>query len=273
MMFYSDSCAGRFFLQEKNEKRTLRLITAVTILAVLLIWWGATEWNLVNTRIVPRPVAVWNAFLQILKNGYKNHTLIAHLAASLSRLIAAFAAASVVGVTTGLLCGFHPKAGAVMEPLVEFFRPLPPLAYYVLLVLWLGIGNESKIVLLLFACLPPIFVACAAATRRVPEDYMNSALSLGASRRQIFFHVVFFYCLPETLTGMRTAFGVGYTTLISAEMVAAVSGLGWMVLDAQRNMRNDVIFVGIFIMGFTGILMDRGLRALEKKLVPWAGRI
>ena len=85
-------------------------------------------------------------------------------------------------------------------------------------------------------------------------------------------HIVFFYCLPDTLTGMRTAFGVGYTTLISAEMVAAVSGLGWMVLDAQRNMRNDVIFVGIFIMGITGILMDRFLRFAEKKIVPWAGK-
>ena len=160
----------------------------------------------------------------------------------------------------------------MVEPLVEFFRPLPPLAYYVLLVLWLGIGNSSKIVLLLFACLPPIFVACAAATRRIPQDYVNSALSLGANKKQVFFHVVFFYCLPEMLTGMRTAFGVGYTTLISAEMVAAVSGLGWMVLDAQRNMRNDVIFVGIFIMGFTGILMDRLLRRLERGVAPWAGK-
>ena len=259
-------------MQEKKEPRIRRMITVVTVLALFLIWTLVTQYQLVNTRIVPRPVSVWNALISILKNGYKNNSLFTHLFASLSRLVTAFLLAALFGAPLGLICGYHPRAGAAVEPLVEFFRPLPPLAYYVLLVLWLGIGNSSKIVLLLFACLPPIFVACAAATRRIPADYVNSALSLGASKKQVFFHVVFFYCLPEMLTGMRTAFGVGYTTLISAEMVAAVSGLGWMVLDAQRNMRNDVIFVGIFIMGFTGILMDQILRRIERGIVPWAGK-
>ena len=259
-------------MPEKKERMIRTVITIATILVLFAVWVFVTERSLVNTRIIPRPASVWKAFLDILDRGYKNNTLASHLFASFGRLLAAFVLAFTFGVPLGLICGFHPRIGAVVEPLVEFFRPLPPLAYYVLLVLWLGIGNESKVVLLLFACLPPIFVACAAATRRVPKDTINSALSLGASKRQVFWHVVFFYCLPETLTGMRTAFGVGYTTLISAEMVAAVSGLGWMVLDAQRNMRNDVIFVGIFIMGSTGILMDRLLRFTERKIVPWAGK-
>lgn len=259
-------------MPDKKERNVRRIITIATIIVIFFIWWLITSMRLVNTRIVPGPSAVWRAFLEILERGYKNHSLFAHLGASLSRLLAAFFGAVVIGVPLGMLSGFHPRIGAVFEPIVEFFRPLPPLAYYVLLVLWLGLGNESKIVLLLFACLPPIFVACAAATRRVPEDYLFSARSLGASGSQLFFHIIFFYCLPDTLTGMRTAFGVGYTTLISAEMVAALSGIGWMVLDAQRNMRNDVIFVGIFIMGFTGILIDFLLRRLEKKIVPWAGK-
>ena len=259
-------------MKDQKEHIIRTGITVITILALFLIWMIVTERSLVNTRLIPRPASVWKAFLDILQRGYKNNTLASHLFASLGRLLSAFVLASAIGVPLGLVSGFHPRIGAVIEPLVEFFRPLPPLAYYVLLVLWLGIGNASKVVLLLLACLPPVFVACAAATRRVPEDYINSAFSLGATKRQVFFHVVFFYCLPETLTGMRTAFGVGYTTLISAEMVAAVSGLGWMVLDAQRNMRNDVIFVGIFIMGITGILMDKILRFAERKIVPWAGK-
>ena len=259
-------------MEDKKERLIRTVITVTAVLVLFFIWWFVTRISLVNTRLIPRPASVWKAFLDILQRGYKNNTLSTHLFASLGRLLAAFAGAAVLGVPIGLICGFHPRIGAVIEPFIEFFRPLPPLAYYVLLVLWLGIGNASKIVLLLFACLPPIFVACAAATRRVPEDYINSALSLGATKQQVFRHIIFFYCLPETLTGMRTAFGVGYTTLISAEMVAAVSGLGWMVLDAQRNMRNDVIFVGIFIMGITGILMDRLLRFAEKKIAPWAGK-
>ncbi|MBR5969500.1 MAG: ABC transporter permease [Lachnospiraceae bacterium] len=259
-------------MSEKRERFIRICITAATILCVFVLWFLATSLGWVNTRLVPSPGAVWNAFIEILTGGYKNNTLLAHLGASLGRLLIAFCGATLLGVPLGMLSGFHPRLGAVFEPLVEFFRPLPPLAYYVLLVLWLGLGNESKIVLLLFACLPPIFVACAAATKRVPADYKNSARALGASQRQLFLHIVFFYCLPDTLTGMRTAFGVGYTTLVSAEMVAALSGIGWMVLDAQRNMRNDVIFVGIFIMGLTGILIDFLLRRVEKRLVPWAGK-
>ena len=257
---------------EDRRKIRRRVITAITVICIFAIWFAVTETGAVNLHIIPKPASVWKAFVNILRKGYKNHSLLEHLSASLGRLIIAFLGAALIGVPLGLICGYSDTAGAIFEPVVEFLRPLPPLAYYVILVLWLGIGNESKVVLLLFACLPPIFVSCAAATRRVPEVYKNSARCLGATKRQVFRHVIFFYCLPETLTGLRTALGVGYTTLISAEMVAALSGLGWMVLDAQRNMRNDVIFVGIFIMGFTGIIMDRILRFAEKKIAPWAGK-
>ena len=249
-----------------------RIITITTIGIIILIWELITSLHLVESLIVPSPKTVVSAFFEILQKGYKRQSLLFHLGSSLYRLLVAFVLATIVAVPLGLWAGFSKKARAVFEPIVDFVKPLPPLAYYTLLVLWLGIGNESKIALLFVACFTPIFIASAAGVTRLPERFLNCAYSLGSSHGQAFRKVVFPAALPTILVGMRTALGVGYTTLISSEMVAATSGIGWMVLDASRIMRSDVIFVGIFLMGFTGILMDMGLRKLEKKLVPWNGK-
>jgi len=194
------------------------------------------------------------------------------MGASLGRLMAAFLGAIIVAAPLGLASGFNAKIRAVWEPIIEFYRPLPPLAYYTVLVLWLGIGNESKIALLFLACFAPIYVSCVSAVIKISEDCINSAYTIGANRRQVFIHIVVPACLPDLFTGLRTALGVGYTTLVSAEMVAATSGIGWMVLDASRYLRSDVVFLGIIIMGITGILLDRGIRILERVLVPWKGK-
>jgi taurine transport system permease protein len=136
----------------------------------------------------------------------------------------------------------------------------------------MGIENESKIALLFLACFAPIYISCVSAVIKVKEDYINSAYTVGASKMQVFLHVIFPACLPDIFTGLRTALGVAYTTLVSAEMVAANSGIGWMVLDASRYMRSDIIFLGIIIMGITGILLDKSIQFIENKIVPWKGK-
>lgn len=257
-----------------NHRKTAleKALTLGTIAAVFVLWEAATSLQWVDPKLIPSPQSVWAAFLDISKNGYKNHTLLQHIGASLGRLLAAFLLAAAAAVPLGLASGYSSKVRAVLEPIVEFYRPLPPLAYYTILVLWLGIGNGSKIALLFLACFAPVYVSCVSAVVKVNEDLLDCAYAVGANRRQVFFHVVFPACLPDVLTGLRTALGVGYTTLVSAEMVAATSGIGWMVLDASRMLRSDIVFLGIIIMGLTGILMDRGLRLLERWLVPWKGK-
>lgn len=249
-----------------------KLLMFGTVAAVFAIWFAAAGFGWVDPKLVPSPQSVWAAFLDISHNGYRNHTLLQHIGASLGRLLAAFVLAAAAAVPLGLASGFNSKVRAVLEPIVEFYRPLPPLAYYTILVLWLGIEDRSKVALLLLACFAPIYVSCVSAVIKIHEDYLNCAYAVGASRWQVLLHVVFPACLPDVLTGLRTALGVGYTTLVSAEMVAATSGLGWMVLDASRILRSDITFLGIIIMGVTGILMDRGLRLLERWLVPWKGK-
>lgn len=256
-----------------NKKKQInRLISLASVAVIFLLWFVSTNLGWVDERLIPTPQATWEGFLQVLID-YKGHSLGEHLMASMTRLFSAFFMAVLTAVPLGLLSGYSDKARAILTPIIEFYRPLPPLAYYTLLVLALGIGNESKIALLYLACFAPIYIACMAGVLKVKEDFIRSALTLGASRVQVFIHVIFPSCLAEMFTGIRTAIGVAYTTLVSAEMIAASSGIGWMVLDAKNWFRNDVIFVGIIVMGITGIMIDIIIRLLEKKLVPWSGKV
>ena len=256
-----------------KEKRNYKVIGLVVVLILLLLWIIDSAFNLIDERFLPSITNVGKALVSITTDGYKGSTLLGHLGASFYRLFTAFFLAIATAVPLGLLSGYNKKVRAAFDPIIEFYRPLPPLAYYTLLVLWLGIGNGSKITLLYLACFAPIYIACVAAVTKVPVNYINAAATLGANKKQIFMKVIFPYCLPDMFTGIRTAMGVGYSTLVAAEMVAAVSGIGWMVLDASNWLRSDIIFAGIIVMGVTGILIDAILRLIERKVVPWKGKV
>ena len=168
--------------------------------------------------------------------------------------------------------GCSVKSAPLSTPSSEFYRPLPPLAYLVLLIIWLGVGELSKITLLYLTALPPITISAAAAVNSVRVERINGARSLGANQWQVFCYVILPSCLPGIFTGMRISFAWTYGTVVAAEMIAANSGLGWMVLHAQRYLRTDIIFMAIFLMAFTGIVLEQTLRWAQGKLVPWAGR-
>ncbi|MCH3963679.1 MAG: ABC transporter permease [Clostridium sp.] len=248
------------------------IITLITITILLIIWYVTTKLKILPESIIPSPYDVFTGFKEVITQGYKGNTIYRHFSDSMFRLITAFALAIATGIPIGLASGYSTKIRAVFEPIVNFFRPLPPLAYYALLIMWLGIGNSSKIMLLYLAAFPPVYISCVSGVKSIREDYINGAYTLGASRIQTFIHVIFPTCLPSIFTGLRTSMGFAYTTLVAAEMVAAVSGIGWMVLDASKFLRSDIIFVGIIIMGITGILLDRIIRIIEIKVVPWEGK-
>jgi taurine transport system permease protein len=248
-------------------------LTSGTWLAVFLFWLLITSTGLAASVMVPSPQAVLRTFIGVVRNGYNNDPLWLHLGVSFKRLFLAFVLAIATGIPLGLLSGYSSKVRAVVDSIVQFYRPLPPLAYYTLLILWLGIDDKSKVTLLYLAALAPIYVSCVSAVTRINRNYLLSAQSLGAGKKQIFCHIVLPACLPEIFTGLRTAIGVAYTTLVAAEMVAATSGIGWMVIDASRYLKSDVMFVGIIIMGITGVLIDGMMRLAEKKIVFWKGYI
>lgn len=249
-------------------------LTIFTWIIILLLWFVTTNFNLIDARLLPKPQAVFNAFIKAAdpSNGYNGIALHQHLAVSFYRLLLAIVFAALSAIPLGLLSGYNSKVRAVVDSIVQFYRPIPPLAYYTILILWMGIDNESKIMLLFLAAFAPIYLACVNAVAMVPHNYILYARSLGASKKQVFFQVVLKAALPQIFLGLRTAVGFAYTTLVSAEMVAAVSGIGWLVFDAHRYLKYDYVFFGVIIMGITGVLLDRLLLLLENKLIFWKGK-
>jgi taurine transport system permease protein len=136
----------------------------------------------------------------------------------------------------------------------------------------MGIDDGSKIALLFLAGFSPLYISSVAGVARMRADYVNGAKTLGANSRQIFFYVIFPVALPDIFVGLRTSLGFMYSTLVAAEMVAAISGIGWMVLDASKYLQSDVIFLGIIVMGLTGIILDALLNFCEKKIIFWKGQ-
>ena len=168
--------------------------------------------------------------------------------------------------------GLSPGFNAVLNPFVQFLRPLPKIALIPLTVVWFGIGEGSKFFLIFISCFLTVVVGAAAAVGSVSQGRIRAARVLGANRRQIYTHVVLPNAAPELFTSVRLAVGIGWTSLIAAEMVAATSGLGWMVMNAGTYLRTDVVMLGIVLLGLTGYLFDLALVLAQRATVPWAGR-
>ena len=247
-------------------------VTALSIALVLLLWVGVTWGGLVSELFLPGPADLWFGLSELFEEGYKGRSMLEHLGMSLMRVAAGFLTGALAGTLLGLGMGFAPKLDAAASPFVEFLRPLPQLAYLVLLIVWLGIGETSKITMLFLAALPVSAIAARDGVRNIPAERLRAARALGASRGQVFRHVVAPSALPEILTGARLALGIVYGTLIAAEIIAGSSGIGWMILDAGRFLRSDYVFAGILVIGLTGIAIDRLLLLVERRAVHWAGR-
>ncbi len=247
-------------------------ITGMTWIVILVVWAVLTMNGRISEIIIPSPAGVWKCFVELLSEGYKGTSLWGHLASSLRRLFIAYFWAVILAIPAGLLSGTSQKLRAVIEPIIAFIRPLPPLGYYTLIILWMGIGDSSKILLLFLGGFAPIYLSCVLGVTQVKQDYIYRAQTLGASKMQIFFKVIIPSALPEIFIGLRNAMSIEYSTSVAAEMVAATSGIGWVVLDASKYLRSDVIFVGIIVMGVTGIILDTILKLIEHKVAFWEGK-
>ena len=199
------------------------------------------------------------------------NTLLEHFGWSFTRVFGAFFLAVVTAVPVGILMGVSRVARGVFDPPIEFYRPLPPLAYLPLVIIWFGIEETSKVILIYLACFAPLAVSARAGVKSATIEQINASRSMGASFLQVVRHVILPAALPDILTGMRIAIGFGWTTLVAAEMVAATAGLGQMVLNASNFLRTDIVVMGIIVIGIVAYLFDMLMRRLERWLVPWKG--
>ena len=260
---------SRYRVLGEGASLGVSLVSAGLMFAAL---WIASHSGWIKPLFLPRPEAIWGAFQQSLAGDIDGHTLYGHFAASVARVFAAFALAVAVAVPVGLSMGVSRVARGFFDPPIEFYRPLPPLAYLPLMVIWFGIGETSKIILLFLAIFAPVALAARAGVRSVSQEQIQAARSMGASPWQVVLHVIAPGALPEILVGLRIGMGVGWTTLVAAEMVAADAGLGKMVFNAANFLRTDVVMLGTIVIGIVAFAFEMLMRWVEKRAAPWKGK-
>ncbi|WP_200811072.1 ABC transporter permease [Pseudogulbenkiania subflava] len=238
----------------------------------VVLWQLSGSLGWVDPLLLPPPSDLWQTVQELAISGYRQTPLWQHFAVSTGRALLAFAVAIALGVPLGLAMGLSPLFGAVLNPFVQFLRPLPKIALIPLVIVWFGIGEGAKFFLIFISSFLSIVVGASAAVHGVSQGRLRAARTLGASRRQQFVHVVLPDALPEVFTSVRLSIGIGWTSLIAAEMVAANSGLGWMVINAGSYLRTDVVLLGIVLLGLTGYAFDWLLQLLQRRFAPWTGR-
>jgi taurine transport system permease protein len=189
------------------------------------------------------------------------------------RVTGAFWLAFFTAVPLGIGMGMSRVVRGIFDPPIEFYRPLPPLAYLPLIIIWFGIDEVPKVLLIYLSCFAPLALAARSGMRSASQEQINAAYSMGANYWQVIRYVILPAAMPDILVGMRIAVGFGWTTLVAAEMVAANVGLGQMVLNASNFLRTDIVIMGIIVIGVVAYTFDLFMRWVEKILVPWKGRI
>ncbi len=221
---------------------------------------------------LPAPEDVAGRFVEIASEGYQNFTLWEHLGFSLMRVVVGFLLGSLVGIPLGYAMGLSGWFRGWFDPIVEFMRPVPPLALIPLVIIWFGIWETGKIILLFLAALWIMTIAARAGVSGVNISKIHAAYSLGASKWQIMRHVIVPNSLPEIFTGARVAMGVCWGTVVAAELVAAQKGAGMMIIAASKFQLTDIVIMGIVLIGVIGYGIDILMRMAEKWLVPWKGQ-
>lgn len=255
------------------DTRSTTLISVITVIVLLVLWWAATQFQWIKPLFLPAPETVLRRFVEAWQRDVGGTTIAGHFWWSMYRVFSAFALACVTAVPIGIAMGVNRHARGVFDPPIEFYRPLPPLSYLPLVVIWFGIDEFSKVFLIYLACFAPLALSARAGVRSVSIEQVHAAYSMGATRGQVIRHVVLPAAMPEILTGMRIAIGFGWTTLVAAEMVAATAGLGQMVLNASNFLRTDIVVMGIVVIGIVAYAFDLLMRFIEHAAVPWKGKM
>ena len=235
----------------------------------LVAWQVVAVSHVFPSFAFPSPASTWDSFLQTLRHGYQGSTLLDDLMVSLERVSIAYVGAVVLGVVLGFSMTQSRAVFTVVDPYLQFLRPIPPLAYIPLLVVWFGIGEMPKVLLILVSTVPVIVINTITGVRSTPNYRIELARNLGANRRQILTRVVFPSALPDIFTGMKVAIGVAWSTLVAAELIAASRGLGWLIEQAGTELQTGIVVTGIILIGIMGYLMDLAIRVLERVVIPW----
>jgi NitT/TauT family transport system permease protein len=237
--------------------------------AVLLtLWHYSVHWT--GTKVFPTPISVEKGVVELLHK----QVLWADIRDSLRRVALGFGAATLVGVPVGMLLGCYPAANQVVNPLLQILRPISPIAWIPVAIIFFGVGEKPAVFLIFLAALFPIVVACVGGVASVPAVFQRAARNFGLSPTQVLARVMFPAALPQIIVGLRIALGVAWLVVVAAEMIAVDSGLGYLVIDSRNSgKRYDLVVAAMLLIGGIGLTLDTGIRRLEKlRSVRWGFR-
>lgn len=243
-------------------------LAAAGLLLPLLLWWAYSAAGLANPMFFPGPDAV----LARIGHWWSDEGLLGDIAISVYRVMAGFLASAVIALPLGLYIGTYRPVQAFLEPLTDFIRYMPAVAFIPLVMLWVGIDEGSKVLIIFIGTFFQMVLMVAEDVRRVPMAQIEAAQTMGANRAEIIRLVVLPSARPALLDTLRITCGWAWTYLVVAELVAANSGLGYAILRAQRYMQTDKIFAGILLIGVIGLLTDQSFRWLGRVAFPWMKR-
>jgi ABC-type nitrate/sulfonate/bicarbonate transport system permease component len=242
------------------------LIGTLSLALAIGAYWLAAARPGVNEALMPTPVRIAATLVEELRNG----ELVANTLASLQRVVIGFAIGGALAVLLGSLSGWFRNGGYFLNPLIDAIRPVPALAYIPLVILWVGIGEPSRIIIIALAVFKPCVVNARAGMREVAQIYVDAAETLGAGKVRLFTTVALPSAVPYIIAGLRTGLSTGFLALVAAELIAASSGLGFMIQNAGQYFRTDVVIVGIIAIGVVGSVLDQLARALGQYLTRWS---
>ncbi len=235
------------------------------LVAIVAIWWCAVIAT--DSLIFPTPLQVVTGTMELVEDG----SLWEHIGASLMRVGMGFALAIVVAIPMGLWMGRVEGAFRTLNPVFQILRPISPIAWIPVAILWFGVGNASPVFLIFIAAVFPMIVQTAAGVHTIEKRYLRAAENFGVSRARLFRQVIVPAVLPEIIVGMRISLGVAWLVVVAAEMIALRSGLGYLIIDSRNaGNRYDLVIAGMIIIGLIGLALDGIMRLLEKlKVVRW----
>jgi NitT/TauT family transport system permease protein/sulfonate transport system permease protein len=229
------------------------------------IWELLGSIGLINAVLLPSPTTLFWAAGDLLRSG----TLLRHVGASIERVLVGFALAAVVGLAFGVVLGWFRTLSDFIKPLVEALRPIPPIAWTPLAILWFGIGNAPSYFLVFVGAVFPVFVSTFSAVRNIERTQINAALCLGATPTMLIKDILIPGALPVIFPGLRIALGVGWMCVVAAELIAAQSGLGYMIQQSRLLLQTQFVVTGMIVIGIIGFGMNSVMSMIERKLVPW----
>lgn len=245
----------------KFKKKNLLEGGLILPVLLLLLWWVGSNSGWWNAFLLPSPEKVFDSFVMSIQNG----DLQKHVWASLERIIKGFGLSAVLALSLALLCSWFTPLLVQLEPTLEFLRHIPPMSVIPMLILWFGIGEAPKIILIILATFFPVFMNALQGIRGCDPKLIEVARVFGYKKWHQFKYVILPSAIPSILTGLRLGLGYSWRSLVAAELVAASSGLGYMILDAEQLSRSDVVLMGIFVIGALGAFLDYGFLWIMKR--------